>query len=166
MSVPTEFHSTLGKTYSTLCISVRRPITEVKAEWNAAADVWEIAKIGQKLLTWTSRFRFCLFVATVYAIYVINDKIHRQLSKHRIPYHWGPWGSTWLLLFLNTLWMGISYCIGLYFLWYLIIYFLTCYTWRQCSWLVAFHFSTAEEDIWHTLRYISFFKQRKNCFGP
>ena len=43
MSVPTEFHSTLCKTYHTLCISVRQPITEVKAEWNVAADVWEIA---------------------------------------------------------------------------------------------------------------------------
>ena len=43
MSVPTEFHSTLCGTYHTLCISVRQPITEVKAEWNVAADVWEIA---------------------------------------------------------------------------------------------------------------------------
>ena len=42
MSVPTEFHSTLCRTYHTLCISVRRPITEVKAEWNVTADVWEI----------------------------------------------------------------------------------------------------------------------------
>ena len=42
MSVPTEFHSTLCRTYHTLCISVRQPITEVKAEWNVAADVWEI----------------------------------------------------------------------------------------------------------------------------
>ena len=42
ISVPTEFHSTLCKTYSTLCILVRQPITEVKAEWNVAADVWEI----------------------------------------------------------------------------------------------------------------------------
>ena len=43
MSVPTEFHSTLCKTYLALCISVRQPITEVKAECNAAADVREIA---------------------------------------------------------------------------------------------------------------------------
>ena len=43
MSVPTEFHSTLCRTYHTLCISVRQPITEVKVEWNVAADVWEIA---------------------------------------------------------------------------------------------------------------------------
>ena len=28
--------------YHTSCISVRQPITEVKAEWNVAADVWEI----------------------------------------------------------------------------------------------------------------------------
>ena len=42
MSVPTEFHSTLCKTYSTLYILVRQPITEVKAEGNVAADVWEI----------------------------------------------------------------------------------------------------------------------------
>ena len=42
MSVPTEFHSTLCRTYHTLCILVRQPITEVKAEWNVAADVWEI----------------------------------------------------------------------------------------------------------------------------
>ena len=40
MSVPAEFHSTLCRTYLTLCISVRQPITEVKAEWNFAADVW------------------------------------------------------------------------------------------------------------------------------
>ena len=43
MSVPTEFHSTLCRTYYTLWISVRQPITEVKAEWNVAAGVWEIA---------------------------------------------------------------------------------------------------------------------------
>ena len=43
MSVPIEFHSTLSRTYHTLCISVRQPITEVKAECNVAADVWEIA---------------------------------------------------------------------------------------------------------------------------
>ena len=42
MSVQTELHSTLCRTYHTLCISVRQPITEVKAEWNVAADVWEI----------------------------------------------------------------------------------------------------------------------------
>ena len=42
MSVPTEFHSTLCRTYHTLCILVRQPITEVKAEWNVAADVREI----------------------------------------------------------------------------------------------------------------------------
>ena len=42
MSVPIEFHSTLCRTYHTSCISVRQPITEVKAEWNVAADVWEI----------------------------------------------------------------------------------------------------------------------------
>ena len=45
MSVSTEFHSTLCRTYHTLCISVRRPITEVKAEWNVAADVREIGVI-------------------------------------------------------------------------------------------------------------------------
>ena len=44
MSVPTEFHSTLCKTYRTLCILVRQPITEVKAEWNVAADVRDIVK--------------------------------------------------------------------------------------------------------------------------
>ena len=38
---PTAFHSTLCKTYHPLCILVRQPITEVKAEWNVAADVWE-----------------------------------------------------------------------------------------------------------------------------
>ena len=48
MSVPTEFHSTLCRTYHTLHISVRQPITEVKAEWNVAADVWEI---GQRCVT-------------------------------------------------------------------------------------------------------------------
>ena len=42
MSVPTELHSTLSRTYHTLCILVRQPITEVRAEWNVAADVWEI----------------------------------------------------------------------------------------------------------------------------
>ena len=42
MSVPTEFHSTLCRTYSALCKSVHQPITEVKAEWNVAADVPEI----------------------------------------------------------------------------------------------------------------------------
>ena len=42
MSVQTEFHSTLWRTYRTLCISVRQLITEVKAEWNVAADVREI----------------------------------------------------------------------------------------------------------------------------
>ena len=42
MSNPIEFHSTLSRTYHTLCISVRQPITEVKAECNVAADVWEI----------------------------------------------------------------------------------------------------------------------------
>ena len=43
MPVPTEFHSTLCRTYSALCKSVRQPITEVKAEWNVEADVREIA---------------------------------------------------------------------------------------------------------------------------
>ena len=43
MSVPTEFDSTFCRTYHTLWISVRQPITKVKAEWNVAADVWEIA---------------------------------------------------------------------------------------------------------------------------
>ena len=43
MSVPIEFHSTLCRTYHTLYISDRQPITEVKAKWNVAADVWEIA---------------------------------------------------------------------------------------------------------------------------
>ena len=43
MSVPTEFHSTYCKTYHTLWILVRQPITEVKAEWNVAANVKEIA---------------------------------------------------------------------------------------------------------------------------
>ena len=42
MSVPTEFHSTESRTYNTLCISVRQPITEVKGELNGAADVREI----------------------------------------------------------------------------------------------------------------------------
>ena len=42
MSAPTEFNSTLCKTHNTLCILVRQPITEVKAEWNVATDVWEI----------------------------------------------------------------------------------------------------------------------------
>ena len=45
LSSPTDFHLTLCTTYLTLCISVRQPITEVKAEWNVAADVWEIANI-------------------------------------------------------------------------------------------------------------------------
>ena len=44
MSVPKEFQFTLCETYRTLCILVRQPITEVKVEWNVAADVWEIAK--------------------------------------------------------------------------------------------------------------------------
>ena len=43
-SVPTEFYSTLCKTYRTLYISVRQPITEVQAECNAAADVREIER--------------------------------------------------------------------------------------------------------------------------
>ena len=41
MSVQIESHSTLCSTYRVLCIFVRQPITEVKAEWNAAADVRE-----------------------------------------------------------------------------------------------------------------------------
>ena len=56
MSVPTELHSTLRRTYHTLCISVRQPITEVKAEWNVAADVWEI-DCGQGIF----HFVFCRF---------------------------------------------------------------------------------------------------------
>ena len=48
MSVPTEFHSILSRTYHTLSISVRQPITEVKAEWNIAADVWEIDVCGNR----------------------------------------------------------------------------------------------------------------------
>ena len=48
MSVPTEFHSSLSITYHTLCISVCQPITEVKAEWNVAADVWEIGDVRFK----------------------------------------------------------------------------------------------------------------------
>ena len=43
---PNRVHSTLSRTYYTLCISVRQPITEVKAEWNVAADVWEIGQEG------------------------------------------------------------------------------------------------------------------------
>ena len=42
MSVQAEFHCTLCRKYRALRISVRQPITEVKAEWNVAADVWEI----------------------------------------------------------------------------------------------------------------------------
>ena len=42
MAVQTEFDSTLCRTYGPLCILVRQPITEVKAELNVAADVWEI----------------------------------------------------------------------------------------------------------------------------
>ena len=42
MSVQAELHSTLCRKYRAFCISVRQPITEVKAEWNVAADVWEI----------------------------------------------------------------------------------------------------------------------------
>ena len=49
MSVPAEFQSTLCRTYLTLCISVRQPITEVKAEWNVAADVWEIGSVRRSL---------------------------------------------------------------------------------------------------------------------
>ena len=45
LSVPTEFHSTLCRTLHTLSLSVRKPITEVKAEWNVAADVWEIGSL-------------------------------------------------------------------------------------------------------------------------
>ena len=43
MSVKTELHSTLLRPYRALCILVRQPMTKVKAEWNSAADVWEIA---------------------------------------------------------------------------------------------------------------------------
>ena len=53
MSVPIEFHSTLCRTYQTLCISVRQPITVVKAEWNEAADVWEIAT--KSALSWSKK---------------------------------------------------------------------------------------------------------------
>ena len=45
MSVPKEFHSSLCRTYRTLCILVRQPITGVNAEWNVAADVREIVQI-------------------------------------------------------------------------------------------------------------------------
>ena len=43
MSVQIDFHSSLCRTYLTLSILVRQPITEVKTEWNVAAQVWEIA---------------------------------------------------------------------------------------------------------------------------
>ena len=68
MSVPTEFHSTLYRTYHTLCISVRQPITEVKAEWNVAADVWEIGFVGE--VNW-------LLSVTVNGISVRNVTVHR-----------------------------------------------------------------------------------------
>ena len=55
MSVPTEFHSTLCKKYRTLCISVRQPITEVKAECNAVADVREIGSTDEGIITETRR---------------------------------------------------------------------------------------------------------------
>ena len=45
MSARTEFHSTLCRTYHTLCISAYQPITEVKADWNVAPDVWEIGDL-------------------------------------------------------------------------------------------------------------------------
>ena len=47
MSVPiflTDFHPTLCRTYHSLCTSVRQPITDVKAMWNVAADVWKLSK--------------------------------------------------------------------------------------------------------------------------
>ena len=47
----------------------------------------------------TSRFRFCLYDATVCAIYAINDEINRQLLKHRTT--GAQWGSTELSLFLK-----------------------------------------------------------------
>ena len=50
MSVQIESHSTLCSTYRVLCIFVRQPITEVKAEWNAAADVREIGNLWAKLI--------------------------------------------------------------------------------------------------------------------
>ena len=56
MSVPIEVHSTLSSTYRTLCISlisVHQPITEVKAEWNVAADVWDIRYDAFMYLGWT-----------------------------------------------------------------------------------------------------------------
>ena len=42
MSFPTEFHFTFSRRYNNLCILVRQPITEIKAEWNVA-DVRQIA---------------------------------------------------------------------------------------------------------------------------
>ena len=40
-----QFHTTLCRTYRTLCILVRQPITDVKAEWNVAADVREVISL-------------------------------------------------------------------------------------------------------------------------
>ena len=45
MSIPTVLEYSLCRTYRTLCILVRQPITGVKAEWNVAADVREIVDI-------------------------------------------------------------------------------------------------------------------------
>ena len=84
MSVPTEFHSTSSRTYHTLCISVRQPITEVKAEWNVAADVWEIAETGM------SYFHFEKTTRLVTIANLLNKKLigvralHEAWSKNRI----------------------------------------------------------------------------------
>ena len=45
MSVLTEFHSTLCRTYRSLCILVSQQVTGVKAERNVAADVRKIVQI-------------------------------------------------------------------------------------------------------------------------
>ena len=51
MSVQAEFHSTLCRKYRALCISVSQPITEVKAEWNVAADVRDIGIYPDRYLS-------------------------------------------------------------------------------------------------------------------
>ena len=80
MPVPTEFHSILCRIYHTLWISVRRPITEVKAEWNASADVWEIAliELGCSVFSLHS----CMS-----GLYFMNGELAKEISKFNAGYY-------------------------------------------------------------------------------
>ena len=77
MSVQIESHSTLCCTYRVLCILVRQPITEVKAEWNAEADVREIEAFGCLDLGKSCQLKYCFIDK-----YIPKSRLNSTVTVH------------------------------------------------------------------------------------